>query len=151
MTFALSEATRLIGQLRREQLQTREFSVAIRFDDFTEVNGGHRFRAPQFQNSIINTAIEAVFRDFMADQGQTGAADPGIAFGNLSRLDTQPTLWGTTDAEKWGALDEAAHKLSGQLNKTALMTGAQLALQKLDQGPQKTPRPNARLCRSGRW
>jgi hypothetical protein len=32
-----------------------------------------------------------------------------IGFGNLSRLDTQPTLWRTTNAERWGALDDAAH------------------------------------------
>jgi hypothetical protein len=55
-----------------------------------------------------------------------------IAFWNLSRLDTQPTLWGKTDAERWGALDDATHKLNGVLNKTALMTGAELALRQLD-------------------
>jgi hypothetical protein len=36
-----------------------------------------------------------------------------IAFWNLARLDTQPTLWGRTDAERWGALDDAAHALNG--------------------------------------
>ncbi|HVY69238.1 MAG TPA: DNA polymerase IV, partial [Verrucomicrobiae bacterium] len=36
LTFALSEATRLVGQLRREQLQAREMSLTIRFNDFTE-------------------------------------------------------------------------------------------------------------------
>jgi hypothetical protein len=51
----------------------------------------------------------------------------------LQRLDTQPTLWGKTDAERWGALDEAARELDGQFNKTTLMTGAQLALQQLDE------------------
>jgi len=30
-----------------------------------------------------------------------------IAVVNLERLDTQPTLWGKTDAERWGALEEA--------------------------------------------
>src|SRR5580698_8460342 len=53
LTFALSETTRLIGQLRREQLQAREMSLTIRFDDFSEVSGAHRFQHPQFQNSII--------------------------------------------------------------------------------------------------
>src|SRR5580658_1812958 len=47
LTFALSEATRLVGQLRREQMQARELSLTIRFDDFTEVGGSFRFRAPQ--------------------------------------------------------------------------------------------------------
>ncbi len=50
-----------------------------------------------------------------------------IAFWNLSRLDTQPTLWGTTDAERWGALDAATQRLNeqfGHAGKPALMTGA---------------------------
>jgi len=58
-----------------------------------------------------------------------------IAFWNLGRLDTQPTLWGTTEAERWGALDEAAHKMNEKFtrdDKPALMTGAQLALRQLD-------------------
>jgi DNA polymerase-4 len=40
LTFTLSEATRLVGQLRREQLQARELALTIRFNDFTEVSGG---------------------------------------------------------------------------------------------------------------
>jgi DNA polymerase-4 len=137
LTFTLSEATRLIGQLRREQLQARELSVSIRFKDFSEVSGTHRFQHPQFQNSIINTVIEGLFRDIMV-----GAFKPvrqiRIAFWNLDRLDTQPTLWGTTDAERWGALDEAAQTAQKilrekfQIDKTPFITGAQLALQKLD-------------------
>lgn len=131
LTFTLSEATRLIGQLRREQLQPRELSLTIRFNDFTEVGGAHRFQHPQFRNSVINSVIEQLFRDIMG-----GAFKPvrqiRVAFWNLSRLDTQPTLWGTTDAERWGALDEAAHELTDKLGKPALMTGAQLALRALD-------------------
>jgi hypothetical protein len=49
---------------------------------------------------------------------------------NLERLDTQPTLWGKTDAERWGALDESAEQLTEQLGKNVLMTGSQLALRK---------------------
>ena len=131
LTFTLSEATRLIGQLRREQLQARELSLTIRFTDFTEVGSSHRFQHPQFQNSVINAVVEGLFRDIMG-----GAFKPvrqiRLALWNLSRLDTQPTLWGTTDAERWGALDEATHKLSEQFKKPALMTGAQLALRELD-------------------
>jgi hypothetical protein len=58
-----------------------------------------------------------------------------IAFWNLERLDTQPTLWGRTAAERWGALDDAASKLNQDFSrpdKPALMTGAQLALRQLD-------------------
>jgi DNA polymerase-4 len=131
LTFTLSEATRLTGQLRREQLQLRELSLSIRFTDFTEVGGAHRFQHPQFQNSVINTVVEGLFRDIMG-----GAFKPvrqiRIAMWNLSPLDTQPTLWGTTDAERWGALDDAAHKINTALGKSALMTGAQLALRSLD-------------------
>src|SRR5882724_8630069 len=58
LTFTLSEATRLVGQLRREQLQARELSLTIRFNDFSEAGGSHRFRAPQFLNSTFNAALE---------------------------------------------------------------------------------------------
>ncbi len=131
LTFTLSEATRLVGQLRREQLQAREFGLTIRFDDFSEVSGGHRFRAPQFLNSVINTALEVVFRDIMSDQAKS-VRQIRVGFWNLSRLDTQPTLWGKTDEERWGALDDATHKLNEQFNKTTVMTGAQFALRELE-------------------
>lgn len=134
LTFALSEATRLVGQLRREQMQAREMSLAIRFEDFTETGGTHRFREPQFLNSIINAELEKIFRGIMAGQFKP-VRQIRIAFWNLKRLDTQPTLWGRTDAERWGALDDAAHELNAQFarpEKPALMTGAQLALRRLD-------------------
>jgi nucleotidyltransferase/DNA polymerase involved in DNA repair len=134
LTFALSETTRLVGQLRREQLQAREVSLTIRFDDFSEAGGGHRFRAPQFLNSVINAALEEIFRDVMSGRFKP-VRQIRIAFGNLARLDTQPTLWGRTDAERWGALDDAAHRMNAQFSrpeKPALMTGAQLALRQLD-------------------
>ena len=138
LTFALSEATRLTGQLRREQLQLREVSLTIRFRDFTEVGGIHRFAHPQFRNSTINAALEDIFREAMS-----GASKPvrqiRIACWNLAPLDTQPTLWGATEAERWGALDAAAGKLDSQLGKSALMTGAQLALRALDAAHQ-TPK-----------
>ena len=68
LTFTLSEATRLVGQLRREQLQARELGLTIRFTDFSEVGGGHRFHAPQFQNSVINVVLEDIFRGMMSKQ-----------------------------------------------------------------------------------
>ncbi len=139
LTFALSEATRLVGQLRREQLQTREISLSIRFNDFSEVSGSHRFQHAQFQNSVINAVLEGLFRDRMAGQFRA-VRQIRIAMWNLSRLDTQPTLWGHTDAERWGAVDAATKKLQEQLGKTTpLLTGAQLALQQLD-GIHKNPK-----------
>ena len=138
LTFALSEATRLTGQLRREQLQLRELSLTIRFTDFTEVGATHRFQHPQFQNSVINTALEGIFRDVMSGQGKA-VRQIRLAMWNLSRLDTQPTLWGQTDAERWGALDTATKKLTDKFGQTALMTGAQLALRQSD-GAQKNPK-----------
>lgn len=138
LTFALSEATRLAGQLRREQLQTREISLTIRFNDFSETGGSYRFQHPQFQNSLINTALEGIFHDRMGGQFRP-VRQIRIAMWNLARLDTQPTLWGRTEAERWGALDDAAHKLQEQLKKNPLMTGAQLALQHLD-GVHKNPK-----------
>jgi DNA polymerase-4 len=131
LTFTLSEATRLVGQLRREQLQARELGLTVRFTDFSEVSGGHRFQGPQFQNSVINTVLENVFRELMGEQFKP-VRQIRIAFWNLARLDTQPTLWGRTAAERWGALDDAAHALNGRFGPTAIMTGAQLALRELE-------------------
>lgn len=135
LTFTLSEATRLLGQLRREQLQPREVSLTIRFNDFTETSGNHRFQHPQFLNSIVNAVLEEMFRDLIS-----GAFKPvrqiRIGCWNLSQLDTQPTLWGTTHAERWGALDEAMHQLNQQFARAGnpvIMTGAQLALHQLDE------------------
>ena len=134
LTFALSETTRLVGQLRREQLQARELGLTIRFHDFSEISASHRFAHPQFQNSVINVALEELFREIMSHAGRT-VRQIRIHFGSLAPLDTQPTLWGTTHAERWGALDAAAQKLDeqfGRPEKPALMTGAQLALRKID-------------------
>jgi len=141
LTFALSETTRLVGQLRREQMQAREMSLTIRFNDFTEAGGGHRFREPQFLNSVINARLEEIFRSIMGSQFKP-VRQIRIAFWNLERLDTQPTLWGRTAAERWGALDNAAHELNTQFSrpeKPALMTGAQLALRQLE-GAHKNPK-----------
>jgi len=134
LTFALSETTRLVGQLRREQMQARELSVTIRFNDFSEAGGSHRFREPQFMNSVINARVEEIFLETMREQFRP-VRQIRIAFWNLERLDTQPTLWGRTAAERWGALDDAANQLNqnySRPDKPALMTGAQLALRQLD-------------------
>lgn len=132
LTFACSESTRLVGQLRREQLQAREISLAIRFNDFTEVDSSHRFRTAQFRNSIFNGVLEGMFDDLMR-RAVKPVRQVRLALWNLSPLDTSPTLWGTNDAERWAALDSAAQHLQTHLGKPALFTGAQLALKRLDQ------------------
>ena len=93
LTFMLSESTRLTGQLRREQMQAREFSVAVRFTNFTEVGTSHRFKHPQFLNSVINEVMEQMFRGIMAGQWLP-VRQIRIAMFNLERLDTHPTLVG---------------------------------------------------------
>ena len=138
LTFMLSESTRLTGQLRREQMQAREFSLAVRFRDFTEVGTSHRFNHPQFLNSVINSVLEQMFREIMKEQYRP-VRQIRIAMFNLERLDMHPTLWGRTNEERWGALDEATHQLNQKLGKTALMTGAQLALRHIDES-QKQPK-----------
>jgi hypothetical protein len=55
-----------------------------------------------------------------------------LCFCNLKPLDTQPTLWGTTDAERWGALDAAMQRLESQWGDDAVLTGAQYALRHQD-------------------
>jgi hypothetical protein len=56
-----------------------------------------------------------------------------------------PTLWGRTHEERWGALDGATQKLNEQLGKIALMTGAQLALRHIDESQkQQSPIPAAK-------
>ena len=134
LTFALSETTRLVGQLRREQLQAREMSLTIRFDDFSEMTESHRFQHAQFLNSVINAKLDEMFQE-VRSRAFRPVRQIRIAFWNLAPLDTQPTLWGKTDAERWGALDEAAHQVNSQFSrpdKPALMTGAQLALRQID-------------------
>ena len=129
LVFALSESTRMVGQLRREGLQAREMSLTIRFTDFIETGARHRFNHPQFRNSTINTVLEGLF-----DEVMVGYAQPmrqiRICFWNLKPLDTQPTLWGTTEAERWGALDEATQKLEAQWGNGVVLTGAQYALRR---------------------
>jgi DNA polymerase-4 len=131
LVFALSESTRMVGQLRREGLQAREMSLTIRFTDFIETGARHRFNHPQFRNSTINTVLEGLFDEVMVGYAQP-VRQIRICFSNLKPLDTQPTLWGTTDAERWGALDEATQKLEGQWGNGVVLTGAQYALQRKD-------------------
>jgi DNA polymerase-4 len=131
LTFTLSEATRLLGQLRREQLQLRELSLAVRFNDFSEVADKHSFQEPQLRNSVINAALEGIFRAVMSHQVRP-VRQIRIAFDNLLRLDTNLTLWGRTDSERLTALDAATQALNARYHKPAVMTAAELALRRLD-------------------
>ncbi len=56
--------------------------LTIRFEDFSEVGGSHRFQHPQFQNSIINAALEEIFRGIMGGQFKP-VRQIRIAFWNL--------------------------------------------------------------------
>ena len=138
LTFVFSEATRLVGQLRREKLQAREVSLVIRFDDFSEKAASHRFTHAQFQNSIVNGVLESLFRAALRDAFKP-IRQIRISFSNLSPLNTEPTLWGKTMAERWGALDQAAQRLQERLGKESVLTGSQLALRQLDQA-HETPK-----------
>ena len=137
--FVLSESTRMIGQLRREGLQAREMSLAIRFTDFTENGAAHRFDHPQFRNSTINGVLEQLFDETMATDRQP-VRQIRICFSNLKPLDTQPTLWGTTDADRWGALDVAVQQLESQWGRGSVLTGAQYALRYQD-ATHANPKP----------
>jgi hypothetical protein len=44
------------------------------------------------RNSVINVALEAMFREMMGRQ-ERPVRQIRISFDNLSRLDTNPTLW----------------------------------------------------------
>ncbi len=90
----------MTGQLQQEQLQLRELSLTIPFNDFSQVSGCHRFQHGQFQNSIINATLEGIFRDIMGGRLRS-VRQIRLAMRNLARLDTQPTLWGRTHAERW--------------------------------------------------
>ena len=67
LMLKLSEAIRIVSQLRREQRQAREISLDVRFNDFTEVGTSHRFQHPQFLNSVMNSTLEAMFREIMGN------------------------------------------------------------------------------------
>ncbi len=127
LIFLLSEAARLTGQLRREGQQARELFVSIRFSDFDRAESQHRFQHPQFRNSVINEVMEQLYWDAMRG-AHKAIRQISLTFSNLHRLDTQPTLWGSTEVERWGAIDDALQLLERRYGKNAIMTGAQFAL-----------------------
>lgn len=131
LTFIHSEASRLVGQLRREHLQAREMSLAIRFNDFTDRGEPYRFHEPQYRNSVINARLEEMFREIMLHQFKP-VRQIRISFWNLSRLDVHPMLFGKNEAEQWVALDNTVFQLNERFEKPAVMTGAEFALRQRD-------------------
>jgi hypothetical protein len=105
--------------------------LVIRFTDFTENGADHRFDHPQFRNSIVNGVLQQLFDETMVGNTQP-VRQIRICFNDLKSLDMQPTLWGTTDAERWGALDSAMQQLEGQWGDGSVLTGAQYALRHQD-------------------
>jgi len=101
--------------------------VSIRFSDFERTGSQHRFQHPQFRNSVINEVMERLYWEAMRG-AHKAIRQIGLGFSNLQRLDTQPALWGSTDAERWGAIDDALQLLERRYGKNAIMTGAQFAL-----------------------
>jgi hypothetical protein len=59
----------------------------MRFTDFSEVGGSHRFQQAQFQNSTISAALEEVFRGIMGGRFKA-VRQIRLAFWNLARRDT---------------------------------------------------------------
>jgi len=115
LTFALSEATRLTGQLRREQLQARELSLSIRFDDFSETgaliasasrNFGIRYQHRHRGNLPRHHGQSA--RPVRQIRSASGISPP--------RYPAHPV--GQDRCRTLGALDEAAHKLNGSSGKS---------------------------------
>ena len=133
----------MTGQLRREGLQTRESFVSIRFSDFERTGCQHRFRHPQFRNSVISGVIEQLYWKSMR-----GAHKPirqiCLGFPSLERLDTQPMLWGSTDAGRWGAIDDALQVIEQRFGENTVMTGAQFALKKQNDFFEVPPAKRAR-------
>ena len=103
--------------------------MSIRFSDFERTGCQHRFRHPQFRNSVISGVIEQLYWKSMR-----GAHKPirqiCLGFSRLERLDTQPMLWGSTDAGRWGAIDDALQVIEQRFGENTVMTGAQFALKK---------------------
>jgi hypothetical protein len=117
----------LIGQIRREGLQARELFVSVRFNDFQRVGCKHRFQHPQFRNTVINDIMEKLYWKAMLG-GKKSIRQICLGFSNLQKLEAQPMLWGSTDAERWNAIDYAFQHLEDRFGKNAIMTGAQFAL-----------------------
>jgi len=66
--FGLVELKKLLAQLRRERLDPREISVAVRFADFTEASAKHRFRVAQERDEIVCEMFAAKFAECVAGQ-----------------------------------------------------------------------------------
>ena len=127
LIFLLSEASRLTGQIRREGLQVRELFVSIRFNDFQRVSSKHRFKHPQFRNTVINDIMEKLYWKAMLG-GKKSIRQICLVFSSLQQLEDQPMLWGATDIERWSAIDYAFQNIEDRFGENSIMTGAQFAL-----------------------
>ena len=127
LIFLLSEASRLTGQIRREGLQVRELFVSIRFNDFQRVSSKHRFKHPQFRNTVINDIMEKLYWKAMLG-GKKSIRQICLVFSSLQQLEDQPMLWGATDIERWSAIDYAFQHIEDRFGENSIMTGAQFAL-----------------------
>ena len=61
---------------------------------------------------VINQTFEQMFREIM-EKAFRPVRQIRIAMFNLERLDTQPTLWGTTAAERWGCSGRCSSTIDG--------------------------------------
>lgn len=68
-------------------MQAREISLAVRFNDFTEVGTSHRYQHPQFLNSVINQTLEQMFQEIM-QHAFRAVRQIRITMFNLERLNT---------------------------------------------------------------
>ena len=89
LVFALSESTRMVGQLRREGLQAREMSLTIRFTDFIETGARHRFNHPSSETLLSTRYWRASsMRSWSAMRNRCGRS--GFVSGTLNRWIRSP-------------------------------------------------------------
>ena len=70
LQFGMVELKKLLAQLRHEQLAPREFSVTVRFADFSESRAEHRFRVAQERDEIICEMFAAKFSECVSGQAK---------------------------------------------------------------------------------
>lgn len=130
LTFTHSETLRLIGELRRENLQPKELQLTIRFFDFTEEGCSFRLQHPNIQNSIIGGLIEEMYWSVLRDRTKS-IRQVRLVMQNLSPIDIQPSLWGRTLDERVLLLDKATSALKAKFGAKSVKTGYDLALEHL--------------------
>ena len=111
----------------------------------------HRLPAPVPASAVPQQRHRRGHRATLLGKSMRGAHKPirqiCLGFSSLERLDTQPMLWGSTDAERWGAIDDALQVIEQRFGENTVMTGAQFALKKQNDFFE-VPRPSAPLARA---